>query len=82
MFGIYFKAMGNKEGATMHIRRANELDPFFLMANAEIGWVAYYFRDYPAAIRDCRNTLNWIPIFCLPFSVFNLPWWHSAIQRQ
>ena len=74
MFGIYFKAMGNKEDATMHIRRANELDPFFLMANAEIGWVVYYFRDYPAAIRDCRNTLELDPNFlfalqCLQFAL-------------
>ena len=74
MFGIYFKAMGNRERATMHIMRANELDPFFLLASAEIGWVAYYFRDYPAAVRACRNTLELDPNFlfalsCLQFAL-------------
>ena len=74
VFGIYFKAMGNRERATMHIMRANELDPLFLMANAELGWVAYYFRDYPAAVRGCRNTLELDPNFlfalqCLEFAL-------------
>ena len=74
VFGIYFKAMGNRERATMHIMRANELDPLFLMASAEIGWVAYYFRDYPAAVRACRNTLELDPNFlfalqCLQFAL-------------
>jgi adenylate cyclase len=72
--GIYFKAMGNKQRAEMHITRANELDPLFLMANAEIGWVAYYFRDYPTAVRSCRNTLELDPnllfaLQCLQFAL-------------
>ena len=57
-YGIYFKAMGNQVKALAQIKRANELDPLFLIANAELGWAAYYRRDYPEAVRACRKTLE------------------------
>ena len=41
-YGIWFKAMAMNERAAAEIRRANDLDPLYLMANAEIGWVAYF----------------------------------------
>ena len=35
--------------AVAEIRRANDLDPLYLMANAEIGWVAYFGRRFDEA---------------------------------
>jgi tetratricopeptide (TPR) repeat protein len=69
-YGIYFKAMGNREKARTQIVRANELDPLFLIANAEIGWAAYYRRDFPEAERACRKTLELDPGF--PFALLCL----------
>jgi adenylate cyclase len=66
-YGIYFKAMGNHEKALSRIVRANELDPLFLIANAEIGWAAYYRRDFAEAERACRKTLELDPNF--PFAL-------------
>ena len=66
-YGIYFKAMGNPEKALARIMRANELDPLFLIANAEIGWAAYFRRDFPEAVRACRKTLELDPTF--PFAL-------------
>ena len=69
-YGIYYKAMGNQEKALAEILRANELDPLFLIANAEIGWAAYFNRDYPKAERECRKTLELDPGF--PFALLCL----------
>ncbi len=73
-YGIYFKAMGAQDSALEQIMRANELDPLFLIANAEIGWAAYYRRDFPEAERACRKTLELDPNFlfalsCLQFAL-------------
>ena len=69
-YGIYFKAMGNQEKALSQIMRANELDPLFLIVNAEIGWAAYYRRDFAAAERARRKTLELDPAF--PFALLCL----------
>ena len=62
-YGIYYKAMGDQEKALNQIMRANELDPLFLLANAEIGWAAYFRRDFLGAERACRKTLELDPNF-------------------
>ena len=71
-YGIYFKAMGNQEKALDQIMRANELDPLFLIANAEIGWAAYFRSDFPAAARACRKTLELDPNFPFALSCLQL----------
>ncbi len=76
-YGIYFKAMGNQVKALTLIKRANELDPLFLIANAEIGWAAYFQRDFPEAARACRKTLELDPNF--PFALLCL---QSALGLQ
>ena len=49
----------------------------FLIANAEIGWAAYYRRDFPEAERACRKTLELDPNF--PFALLCL---QSALGLQ
>ena len=62
-YGIYYKAMGDQEKALAQIMRSNELDPLFLIANAEIGWAAYFRRDFLSAERECKRTLELDPNF-------------------
>ena len=76
-YGIYYKAMGNQQKALTQIMRANELDPLFLIANAEIGWAAYFRRDFREAERECRRTLELDPNF--PFALLCL---QSALGLQ
>jgi len=59
--GIWLKAMARNEQAAAEIRRANDLDPLYLMANAEIGWVAYFGGRLDEAARACRRTLEMDP---------------------
>ncbi|HWW62011.1 MAG TPA: tetratricopeptide repeat protein, partial [Thermoanaerobaculia bacterium] len=42
---------------------AHELDPLSLAISADIGWVRYFARDYEAAIRQYRATLELDPDF-------------------
>jgi serine/threonine protein kinase/tetratricopeptide (TPR) repeat protein len=43
--------------------RAHELDPLSLAISTDIGWVSYFARDYDAAIRRYRATLELDPDF-------------------
>ena len=60
-YGIWLKAMAMNDRAVAEIHRANELDPLYLMANAEIGWVAYFGRRFDEAAQGCRRTLEMDP---------------------
>ena len=57
-YGVWFKAMGQNRDAAAEIGRANQLDPLNLMANAELGWIAYFDRRFDDAIAACRKTLQ------------------------
>ena len=50
--------MGQNRDAAAEIGRANQLDPLNLMANAELGWIAYFDRRFDDAIAACRKTLQ------------------------
>ena len=56
------------ERAAAEIRRANDLDPLYLMANAEIGWVAYFGGRFEEAARGCRRTLEMDPKYLFAMS--------------
>ncbi len=60
--------MGLNEKAVAEIRRAHDLDPLYLMANAEIGWVAYFGGRLEEAARDCRRTLEMDPNYLFAVS--------------
>lgn len=66
--GIWLKAMGRNEQAVAEIERANELDPLYLMANAELGWVAYYGGRLEEAAQNCRRTLEVDPKYIFALS--------------
>ena len=45
------------------IERAHDLDPLSLAISTDIGWVSYFARDYDAAMRRYRATLELDPDF-------------------
>jgi tetratricopeptide (TPR) repeat protein len=57
-YGVWLKAMALNARAVTQISRANELDPLYLLANAEMGWVAYFGRRFDEAAKACRRTLD------------------------
>jgi TolB-like protein/class 3 adenylate cyclase/Tfp pilus assembly protein PilF len=60
-YGIWLKAMAMNARAVAELRRANDLDPLYLMANAELGFVAYFGGRFDEAARNCRRTLEMDP---------------------
>jgi adenylate cyclase len=66
--GIWLKAMGKNPQAVVEIIRANELDPLYLMANAELGWVAYFGGRLEEAAQNCRRTLEMDPKYIFALS--------------
>lgn len=57
-YANFLTAMGRFTEAEAAMRRAQELDPLSLIANAALGWVRYYAGDYEQAILQCRRTLE------------------------
>jgi tetratricopeptide (TPR) repeat protein len=70
--GILFKALGVREKAASENRRANALDPLNLMANAEIGWGAYFGGNLDEAVRSCRRTLEMDPNYVFAISCLQM----------
>jgi TolB-like protein/Tfp pilus assembly protein PilF len=73
-YGVWLKAMALNDRAVAQISRANELDPLYLLANAEIGWVAYFGRRFDEAAKACRRTLDMDPnyifaMICLQYTL-------------
>lgn len=58
-------AMGRFDEAEREMRRAMELDPLSLIANAALGWVHYYAREPQRAITQLDRTLELNPDFVL-----------------
>jgi TolB-like protein/Tfp pilus assembly protein PilF len=54
----YFVARGRFDEAAAAMRRAQEIDPLSLIASAGLGWVHLYRRDFDAAVRQCRLTIE------------------------
>jgi eukaryotic-like serine/threonine-protein kinase len=54
---------GRFADAAEEIERAHDLDPLSLAISTDIGWVAYFARDYDAAMRRYRGTLELDPDF-------------------
>jgi len=71
-YGVWHKAMGNNAQAVEEIRRANELDPQNLMANAETGWVGYFGRRFDEGVRNCRRTLEKDPNYLFALSCLQM----------
>ena len=57
----YLLATGQFDEALVQIRKAQELDPFSLVINAQLGLVHLYARDYDKAMQQYRKTIDLDP---------------------
>ena len=60
-------ASGRFAEAEGSMRRAQELDPLSLIANAALGWVRFFAGRYEEALEQCRRTLELEPDFELAY---------------
>jgi TolB-like protein/Tfp pilus assembly protein PilF len=58
MYAVFLAEMGRPQEAKQEIQEAEELDPVAASATVTAGWVAYYARDYDAAIYSCSEGLK------------------------
>lgn len=75
-YANFLTAMGRFTEAEAAMRRAQELDPLSLIANAALGWVHYYAGDYDQAIAQCHRTLELDRSFALAYL-----WLGQALER-
>ncbi|HEX2165792.1 MAG TPA: tetratricopeptide repeat protein [Longimicrobiales bacterium] len=66
-YANFLTAMGRFDEAVGHMEKAMQLDPLsvIVIANAALGWVLYYARDYERAIEQCTRALELDPDFAL-----------------
>jgi tetratricopeptide (TPR) repeat protein len=62
-YAFYLAAVGRHEEALRHIEEAKLLDPLSLIINANVGWILFYARRYPEAVKKFRETLEMDPNF-------------------
>ncbi|MGH7718029.1 MAG: BTAD domain-containing putative transcriptional regulator, partial [Gemmatimonadaceae bacterium] len=57
-YANYLTAVGRFDEAARAMRRAQELDPLSLIANAALGWVHYYAGEHDRALAQLSRTLE------------------------
>lgn len=62
-YGEFLGFMGRTADALMHLRRAQQLDPFSSIIGADTAKVLIDARRYDEAIEECRRTLELDPTF-------------------
>lgn len=63
LYADLLTSSGRFSQALEEVRRAQELDPFSLIINTDIGWALLHARQYEAAIRQLHETLDLDPTF-------------------
>ena len=63
LYGHYLKAMGRVSETRAVVKRAQELEPFSLLINTDVGYAFYYARQYDEAIEQSKRTLEMDPHF-------------------
>ena len=66
-YGNLLTAAGRFDEAEREMRRAQQLDPLSLIANAALGWVQYHAGRYDEALTQYRLTLELDPDFELAY---------------
>ncbi len=64
-YAFYFVTLGRMKEALGAIRKARDLDPLSPRINANVGYFLYFARDYEAAERESKKTLDMEPLLSL-----------------
>ena len=81
-FALFLAARGRFEEGFGEIRKARELDPLSLIINKNVGWVAYFARQYDRAVLESRRALELDPGFGLAYSVLGLAYEQKGMLKD
>ncbi len=81
-YADYLKAMGRFDEALGEMKRASELDPLSLAISAGLGHILYLSRDYDAAIRQYRKTVEMDPSFMQTHLWFGRPYLEKGLYPE
>jgi eukaryotic-like serine/threonine-protein kinase len=62
-YANHLVSMGRNAEAIEESRRTQELDALSLMANAQVGWIYYYSRQYDDGVKACQKAIEMGPNF-------------------
>ncbi|MEW6128954.1 MAG: protein kinase [Acidobacteriota bacterium] len=62
-YANHLVSVGRSLEAIEESKRTQELDPLSLMANAQIGWIYFYSRQYDAGAKACQKAIEMGPNF-------------------
>ena len=57
-YAWHLAALGQHDGARREIEKARDLDPLSLIINHNVGWIAWYARQFDRAMAAYRQTLD------------------------
>jgi TolB-like protein/DNA-binding winged helix-turn-helix (wHTH) protein/tetratricopeptide (TPR) repeat protein len=75
-YSVYLDAVGRRQDAITHMRRALQLDPFSFLINVRMGVALYYDRQYDAAIAQLQRAAEMEP------QAGSVEAWMSMIYEQ
>jgi len=60
-YSYYLSALGRQQEAQAEVRRAQDLDPLYIVTQFTAGWVFYFARQYDKAAEQCQKALELDP---------------------
>jgi serine/threonine-protein kinase len=60
-YSYYLSALGRQREAQAEARRAQDLDPLYILTQFTAGWVFYFARQYDKAAEQCQKALELDP---------------------
>jgi TolB-like protein/Tfp pilus assembly protein PilF len=73
---------GRFEGGLSESRRARDLDPLSPGVHSQLGWCLYQARQYDAAIRQLRDTVELFPDFVQPYIHLGMAYSAAGMHRE
>jgi serine/threonine protein kinase/tetratricopeptide (TPR) repeat protein len=81
-YALFLTGRARFDEAFAEIDKARELDPLSLIINKNVGWVAYFARQYDRAVEAAKKTLELDPDFGLAYSCLGLAYEQKGMSKE
>ena len=81
-YSLLLSGMGRLEEALAQHRRAEESDPYSLLATVNASWLRYVARDYDGAIEQSRRALELNDAWGPTYSIASLAYSHKGMHEE
>ncbi|UCH10910.1 MAG: hypothetical protein JSU61_03220 [Fidelibacterota bacterium] len=81
-YAVFLAAMGRHDEALVEIKRAQELDPLFLMYSALEGLILFYAHRYDLGIAQSRKTLEMAPDLLAPHIFLSMCYYAKGLYKE